>query len=173
MQLPPGVLECGVSVAATTGPHPDCTTPKPTLKTPLSPLGQAEHKIQSAGGPLVLSLERVPKMLGALRHHWCPSAMVVSFKLETDQHILLHKVGGGHMELQWWGSSNAVLLQSAVLILFAIHLLSCGSLTHSLPAAGMWRGGGVWCAAGGRQRAALTQGQGVAGVAAKRGEQQR
>ena len=41
----------------------------------------------------MLSLERVPKMLGALRRCWCPSAMVVSFKLETDHHILLQKVG--------------------------------------------------------------------------------
>ena len=34
-------------------------------------------------------------MLGALRAVWCPQAMVVSFKLETDQAILLQKVGGG------------------------------------------------------------------------------
>jgi hypothetical protein len=55
---------------------------------------QAEHKIQSADGPLTLSLEKVPKMLGALRHEWSPAAMVVSFKLETDIQILLQKAYG-------------------------------------------------------------------------------
>ncbi|PRW20971.1 phosphopantothenate--cysteine ligase 2-like isoform X1 [Chlorella sorokiniana] len=54
----------------------------------------AEHKIQSADGPLTLSLEKVPKMLGALRHEWSPAAMVVSFKLETDIQILLQKAYG-------------------------------------------------------------------------------
>lgn len=34
-------------------------------------------------------------MLGALRHAWCPAAMLVSFKLETDEQILLRKVGSG------------------------------------------------------------------------------
>jgi hypothetical protein len=32
-------------------------------------------------------------MLGALRRSWCPDAMLVSFKLETDEQILLKKVG--------------------------------------------------------------------------------
>jgi hypothetical protein len=32
-------------------------------------------------------------MLGELRRRWCPQAMVVSFKLETDEQILLRKVG--------------------------------------------------------------------------------
>lgn len=66
----------------------------PSLSRPRSPLvfpTQAEHKIQSAGGPLTLSLERVPKALGTLRALWCPAAMVVSFKLETDERVLLRK----------------------------------------------------------------------------------
>ncbi|KAL4424661.1 hypothetical protein ABPG77_004468 [Micractinium sp. CCAP 211/92] len=54
----------------------------------------AEHKIQSAGGPLTITLSKVPKMLGALRQQWCPQSMVVSFKLETDQRILLKKAYG-------------------------------------------------------------------------------
>lgn len=31
-------------------------------------------------------------MLGVLRHEWAPGAFVVSFKLETDESILLAKV---------------------------------------------------------------------------------
>lgn len=31
-------------------------------------------------------------MLGVLRHKWAPNAFVVSFKLETDENILLQKV---------------------------------------------------------------------------------
>jgi len=31
-------------------------------------------------------------MLGVLRHGWAPAAFVVSFKLETDERILLKKV---------------------------------------------------------------------------------
>jgi hypothetical protein len=36
---------------------------------------------------------QVPKMLYALRHYWSPGCMLVSFKLETDESILLRKVG--------------------------------------------------------------------------------
>ena len=31
-------------------------------------------------------------MLGVLRHHWAPEAFVISFKLETDERILMDKV---------------------------------------------------------------------------------
>jgi len=31
-------------------------------------------------------------MLGVLRREWAPEAFVVSFKLETDDHILIQKV---------------------------------------------------------------------------------
>ncbi len=51
----------------------------------------AEHKIQSSGGALHLTLQRVPKALGTLRTKWAPKAMVVSFKLETDQALLIEK----------------------------------------------------------------------------------
>ena len=51
----------------------------------------AEHKIQSSDGPLQLNLQRTPKVLGLLRHDWCPQAMIVSFKLETDEPLLLSK----------------------------------------------------------------------------------
>ncbi|KAI4969479.1 hypothetical protein ZWY2020_000393 [Hordeum vulgare] len=51
----------------------------------------AKHKIQSAGGPLNMQLNQVPKMLFILRNHWAPSAFCVSFKLETDPDILIQK----------------------------------------------------------------------------------
>ncbi|KAF8065879.1 phosphopantothenate--cysteine ligase 1 [Scenedesmus sp. PABB004] len=53
-----------------------------------------EHKIQSSDGPLVLRLQKVPKMLRCLRHEWAPRAFVVSFKLETDETILVKKAAG-------------------------------------------------------------------------------
>ncbi|KAK9670325.1 hypothetical protein RND81_13G194000 [Saponaria officinalis] len=51
----------------------------------------AEHKIQSAGGPLNMHLVQVPKMLSVLRKEWAPRAFGISFKLETDIQILLEK----------------------------------------------------------------------------------
>ncbi|XP_077249973.1 phosphopantothenate--cysteine ligase 2-like isoform X2 [Tasmannia lanceolata] len=51
----------------------------------------AEHKIQSATGPLDMRLAPVPKMLSVLREVWAPTAFCISFKLETDQKILLKK----------------------------------------------------------------------------------
>ncbi|KAG6611279.1 uncharacterized protein IUM83_12645 [Phytophthora cinnamomi] len=49
------------------------------------------HKIQSRAGPLELTLQQVPKMLGVLRRTWAPQSFVVSFKLETDWDILRKK----------------------------------------------------------------------------------
>ncbi|KAG7391504.1 hypothetical protein PHYPSEUDO_004574 [Phytophthora pseudosyringae] len=51
----------------------------------------SEHKIQSRAGPLELTLQQVPKMLGVLRHQWAQQSFVVSFKLETDWDILRKK----------------------------------------------------------------------------------
>jgi hypothetical protein len=44
------------------------------------------------GSQLHLTLEKTPKMLGCLRREWAPSCFIVSFKLETDDQILVHKV---------------------------------------------------------------------------------
>ena len=49
------------------------------------------HKIQSDGGTLTVVLNPVPKCLGLLTKSWCPDAMTVSFKLETDHTILRKK----------------------------------------------------------------------------------
>jgi len=51
----------------------------------------ATHKIQSSEGPPDLPLANCPKLLGLLREIVCPSAYFVSFKLETDENILLTK----------------------------------------------------------------------------------
>ncbi|VEU19581.1 DEKNAAC100628 [Brettanomyces naardenensis] len=52
-----------------------------------------QHKIQSkeVGGKLVVDLEPVPKFLRRLVDSWAPIAMIVSFKLETDNTILISK----------------------------------------------------------------------------------
>ena len=52
------------------------------------------HKIQSSIGSLDIHLDGVPKMLGALRQEWAPEMFNVSFKLETDEAILLKKARG-------------------------------------------------------------------------------
>ncbi|ONH70126.1 Phosphopantothenate--cysteine ligase CAB2 [Cyberlindnera fabianii] len=54
-----------------------------------------EHKIQAQdhieGGKLVVNLDPVPKFLRRLVDSWAPGAMIVSFKLETDESILIKK----------------------------------------------------------------------------------
>jgi len=50
-----------------------------------------EHKIQSSDGAPSVQLKMVPKMLKPLVKKWVPQAFVVSFKLETDEKILVNK----------------------------------------------------------------------------------
>lgn len=50
-----------------------------------------KHKIQSGQGDLKLELKPVPKLLGKLKFEWCPKAYVISFKLETDENLLVSK----------------------------------------------------------------------------------
>lgn len=57
---------------------------------PLSRLPQ--HKIQAQpSGKLIVDLEQVPKFLRRLVDNWAPQAMIASFKLETDNNILIKK----------------------------------------------------------------------------------
>ncbi|GLV31110.1 Phosphopantothenoylcysteine synthetase [Carabus blaptoides fortunei] len=49
------------------------------------------HKIQSGAGAPTISLQLVPKMLAPLVSLWVPHAYVVSFKLETDENLLIVK----------------------------------------------------------------------------------
>lgn len=50
------------------------------------------HKIQAQpSGKLIVDLEQVPKFLRRLVELWAPQAMIVSFKLETDDSILIKK----------------------------------------------------------------------------------
>lgn len=72
----------------------------------------SEHKIQSKGmAKLVVDLDPVPKILKTLVQQWTPSAMVVSFKLETDPKILLSKC---HESLRKYGHQAVIgnLLQT-------------------------------------------------------------
>lgn len=52
------------------------------------------HKIASDGEPLSITLQLVPKMLVPLVSQWVPKAFIISFKLETDETILVDKAKG-------------------------------------------------------------------------------
>ncbi|XP_018334671.1 phosphopantothenate--cysteine ligase [Agrilus planipennis] len=49
------------------------------------------HKMQSEAGAPTISLKLVPKLLAPLVNLWIPQAFVVSFKLETDENLLITK----------------------------------------------------------------------------------
>ena len=51
----------------------------------------ATHKIQSDVDGLTIRLSNTPKLLGVCRTTWAPEAYFVSFKLETDENILIKK----------------------------------------------------------------------------------
>ncbi|KAJ3365358.1 hypothetical protein HDU91_002240 [Kappamyces sp. JEL0680] len=53
-----------------------------------------EHKIQSADGGLHLDLDQVPKIIKPLVEEWAFNAFTVSFKLETDENLLIPKSKG-------------------------------------------------------------------------------
>jgi len=55
---------------------------------------QPTHKIQSGGAAPNIQLQLVPKLLAPLVSLWVPHAFVVSFKLETDENILITKARG-------------------------------------------------------------------------------
>jgi phosphopantothenate---cysteine ligase (ATP) len=58
-----------------------------------------EHKLQSQDGALSLEMANVPKCLSLIRSKWAsPGAFLVSFKLETDEEILLVKAKGALMK---------------------------------------------------------------------------
>ncbi|KAF9528612.1 DNA/pantothenate metabolism flavoprotein [Crepidotus variabilis] len=51
----------------------------------------SEHKIQSGKGSLHIEMDQVPKILKPLVDEWTHGGFIVSFKLETDQNLLLPK----------------------------------------------------------------------------------
>lgn len=53
---------------------------------------QAEHKIQSASGPLNMQLAQVPKMLSVLRRDWAPSAFCISFKVSCTAIMIVVEI---------------------------------------------------------------------------------
>jgi len=56
----------------------------------LPPKEMSTHKIESTG-PLNIHLKLVPKMLRPLTKHWVRNAYIVSFKLETNEAVLIPK----------------------------------------------------------------------------------
>eukprot|EP01126_Amoeba_proteus_P038920 TRINITY_DN407_c0_g2_i1.p1 TRINITY_DN407_c0_g2~~TRINITY_DN407_c0_g2_i1.p1 ORF type:complete len:346 (+),score=52.37 TRINITY_DN407_c0_g2_i1:123-1160(+) len=52
----------------------------------------AEHKLQSHDGPIIVTLDLVPKLIPLMKWKWLPKAMIVTFKLETDEEVLDKKV---------------------------------------------------------------------------------
>ncbi|CAF1089353.1 unnamed protein product [Rotaria sordida] len=50
-----------------------------------------EHKIPSGQNELIIQLKPVPKLLGSIKGEYAPDALIVSFKLETDEKILEEK----------------------------------------------------------------------------------
>lgn len=58
------------------------------------PNEMATHKIQSGSGPPNIQLQLVPKLLAPIVNNWVPNAFIVSFKLETDENILISKSRG-------------------------------------------------------------------------------
>ncbi|XP_025415648.1 uncharacterized protein C4B3.18 [Sipha flava] len=57
----------------------------------IPPNEMSEHKFQSKDGPPMIALRLVPKVLKAVTHIWAPNAYIISFKLETDNRILIQK----------------------------------------------------------------------------------
>ncbi len=53
-----------------------------------------QHKIQSGDGALHLRLEQVPKFLQPLVSEWASNGFIISFKLETDEALLIPKAKG-------------------------------------------------------------------------------
>ncbi|KAH7887023.1 DNA/pantothenate metabolism flavoprotein [Phlebopus sp. FC_14] len=51
----------------------------------------SEHKIQSGKGSLHIEMDQVPKILKPMVAEWAPGGFVVSFKLETDETLLIPK----------------------------------------------------------------------------------
>lgn len=47
--------------------------------------------MQSSNGAPTIHLDLVPKVLQPLVNSWVPKAYVVSFKLETDENLLIKK----------------------------------------------------------------------------------
>ncbi|KAF5368969.1 hypothetical protein D9758_003005 [Tetrapyrgos nigripes] len=51
----------------------------------------SEHKIQSGKGSLHIEMDQVPKILKPMVDEWTRNGYIVSFKLETDQALLIPK----------------------------------------------------------------------------------
>ncbi|CDO94583.1 unnamed protein product [Kluyveromyces dobzhanskii CBS 2104] len=54
-------------------------------------LTDGSHTTTTREGKLIVNLDPVPKFLRRLVESWATQAMIISFKLETDDNILIHK----------------------------------------------------------------------------------
>lgn len=99
----------------------------------------AVHKIQSKGGSntLDLSLKPVPKTLGYVRDLWCPDAMSVSFKLETDSNMLMKKAKGSIARY----NMHAVLANMLQNRYEEIHVVTASVSVYTASVAGVAVGG--------------------------------
>ena len=102
---------------------------------------------------------QVPKMLGTLHHDWCPRAMVVSFKLETEEHLLVKKVRKWACIKRLGGSSCLLPVPRGLPCCWCRSIARRHALVHAGP-----RGHpAARRAAGCGQHAAHAQGPGVPG----------
>jgi phosphopantothenate-cysteine ligase len=51
----------------------------------------SEHKIQSSEENLIIKLSPVKKEINKIKSDWNPNTFLVSFKLETDEDLLINK----------------------------------------------------------------------------------
>ena len=56
-------------------------------------------------------------MLGTLQSVWAPEAFIVSFKLETDEQILISKVSYLHMKLAHTFIAQRMIAQASIQLL--------------------------------------------------------
>lgn len=82
---------CGALCGLLGVPRTQHTSLALALSLMLSLSLQPTHKMQSGDGAPTISLQLVPKMLAPLASLWVPHAYVVSFKLETDENLLIVK----------------------------------------------------------------------------------
>lgn len=54
-------------------------------------LNDGNQSSTTVGGKLIVNLDPVPKFLRRLVESWATQAMIISFKLETDNNLLIHK----------------------------------------------------------------------------------
>lgn len=75
-------------------------------------------------------MQNVPKVLGDVRQAWCPEALLITFKLETDPRILESKV---RSSMAAYGQHITIgnLLQSRHDVVHVFSANACQKLTNT------------------------------------------